>query len=207
MLVDKSYKEYLDLLSSDSPSPGGGSVSAASGGLAVSLMQMVCNLSLGKKDLQAYQDEIKGHLDASKEYKDFFIKSVDEDSEAFNLVIKAFRLAKETEEEKMARSQQIQLGYKHAAQVPFDVMKKAYDFLGHLEALVDITNQSAITDIHVSALQILACMEGAFANVTINLASIKDEDFVLEKKQAMEMMLKDAKGRIDELKNTIIERL
>lgn len=203
MLVNLDYKGYLDVLSSNEPAPGGGSVSALSGGLAVSLLQMVCNLSIGKKGLEEYQELYIEILKETNEYKEFFIKSVDEDSDAFNLVIEAFRLPKITDEEKKHRSEMIQKGYKRAANVPLNVGLKAYDFIKYQEKLVDNCNQSAITDIFVSALQTRACIEGAFANVYINLSSIKDEMFVKEYKDKMTQILEDSEKRINEIKQKI----
>lgn len=203
MLVDLDYKGYLEVLSSNEPAPGGGSVSALSGGLSVSLLQMVCNLSIGKKGLEEFDELYHQVLKETQEYKEFFIRSVDEDSDAFNLVIEAFRLAKSTDEEKKHRSEMIQKGYKHAANVPFNVGLKANDFIEYQEKLVDNCNQSAITDIYVSALQARACIEGAFANVYINLSSIKDDDFVSEYKQRMSQVLNDSKKRVERIKEKI----
>ena len=87
MLVDLDYKGYLEVLSSNEPAPGGGSVSALSGGLSVSLLQMFCNLSIGKKGLEEFDELYHQVLKETQEYKEFFIRSVDEDSDAFNLVI------------------------------------------------------------------------------------------------------------------------
>lgn len=207
MLVEKNYKEYLEILSSDSPSPGGGSVSALSGGLSVALMQMVCSLSMNKKGLEEHRDTFIQYFNEAQEYKEYFVTSVDEDSEAFSLVIDAFKLPKNTETEIQARKEAIQVGYKHAAQVPFEVGAKAYEFLDFLENMVDISNKSAITDVYVSALQLLACIQGAFVNVRINLSSIKDEDFVNEKTLEMEKILTNAQDRVNNIKMQIEKML
>lgn len=207
MLVEKNYKEYLEILSSDSPSPGGGSVSALSGGLSVALMQMVCSLSMNKKGLEEHRDTFIQYFNEAQEYKEYFVTSVDEDSEAFSLVIDAFKMPKNTETEIQARREAIQVGYKHAAQVPFEVGAKAYEFLDFLENMVDISNKSAITDVYVSALQLLACIQGAFVNVRINLSSIKDEDFVNEKTLEMEKILTNAQDRVNNIKMQIEKML
>lgn len=207
MLVDLNYRQYLEILSSNKPAPGGGSVSAASGGLAVSLLQMVCNLSIGKKNLSDYDHLYEDIISELEEYNEFFINSVDEDSQAFNLVIDAFKLPKSTDEEKAYRSRKIQEGYKHAAKVPFGVGEKAYKFIDYLEKILDKSNQSAITDVYVSAIQARACIEGAFANVSINLSSIKDKDFVNEYNDKMDYILEDSRKRIDSIKEYILKNL
>lgn len=203
MLVEKNYKEYLEVLSSNEPAPGGGSVSAMSGGLAVSLLQMVSQLSINKKGLEEYKNLHDKVLNETQQYKDFFIKAVDEDSNAFNLVIEAFKLPKGSNE----RKHQVQEGYKHAATVPFNVGLKAYELLDYIESVVDYCNESAITDIYVSALQTQACIEGAFANVSINLGSIKDESFVYEYKVKMDEILLKTKERVDILKEKIENKI
>lgn len=203
MLVEKNYKGYLDELSSNSPSPGGGSVSAISGGLAVSTMQMVCSVTIDKKGYEEYSDHFKNLYNKAQEFKDFFINAVDEDSEAFSLVIQAFRMPKATEEEKKARLTAIQQGYKHAAKVPFEIGKKAYEFLPLLEQTIDNGNKSAITDAYVSAVQLFAAIDGAFINVRINLSSIKDKEFVDKYNEEMDIMLIDANKRVTLIKEKI----
>ena len=202
-LINLDYQKYLEELSSNSPAPGGGSVSAISGGLGVSLFQMVVNLSINKKGYEEYRESYERLMEESKAYQEFFIRAVDDDSDAFNDVIKAFRMPKETEEDKEARRKAIQAGYKHAADVPFEVGKKAYDFYGFLEDIVDKCNENSITDIAVSGLQLRAALYGDFYNVRINLFAIKDEDYVKSRLEEMEKMEEDLVRREKELMEKI----
>ncbi len=204
-LINLDYSAYMDELSSKSPAPGGGSVSAISAGLAVSLFQMVINLSIDKKGYEEHRNLYEDLRDRSEAYKDFFTRAVDDDSEAFNDVIRAFRMAKESEEEKKLRSKAIQEGYKHAADVPFEVGKKAYEFYDFLEALVEKCNENSITDIAVSGLQLRAALYGAFYNVRINLTSIKDEEYVKLRLGQMEEMEENLVRRERELMAKIDE--
>lgn len=204
-LINLDYSAYMDELSSKSPAPGGGSVSAISAGLAVSLFQMVINLSIDKKGYEEHRKLYEDLMGKSQAYKDFFTRSVDDDSDAFNDVIRAFRMAKETEEEKKLRSKAIQDGYKHAADVPFEVGKKAYDFYDFLEEVVDKCNENSITDIAVSGLQLRAALYGAFYNVRINLTSIKDEQYVKLRLGQMEEMEENLVRREKELMAKIDE--
>lgn len=202
-LINYDYSQYLEVLSSNSPSPGGGSVSAMSGGLAVALFQMVCNITKDKKEFADRREEMLDFVEKTEVYKAFFTRAIDEDSEAFDLVIQAFRMPKNTEEEKSIRSKKIQEGYKHAAMVPFRVGEMGYEFIGYLEEAMDKTIASAITDIFSAALQIRACILGAFINVKINLKSIKDEEFVQELTEKIQNYEYEMNKRIEKILSEI----
>ena len=114
-LVDMNINEFLDELASNSPAPGGGSVAALSGALGTALSSMVCNLTIGKEKYEDVQDEIKDALEKSEQVRMQLTELIDKDTEAFNDVMKAFRMPKETEEQKERRRQAIQEGYITAA--------------------------------------------------------------------------------------------
>lgn len=200
MLVDNSVKDYMDVLSSDQPAPGGGSVSAVSGALGVSIMQMVASLSIGKKGLEDHQEAIKNLFDKADVYKEFFIKAIDEDSKCYPKVISAYRLPKDTDEEKEIRTEEIQKAYKYATEIPFSIGQKAHEFIDLLDDLIDISNKNIITDAYVSASQLDTCVDGALINARINLKYIKDKDFVDEKTEKIEFILKDSREKLDRIR-------
>ena len=139
---------------------------------------MVCNLTIGKEKYKDVEEKIKEILAKSEKLRKELTILIDEDTEAFNDVIKAFRMPKETDEHKKKRSNAIQEGYKTAAQVPLKTAQICTKILDIAKVLAEKGNQNSITDAAVSALMAKAGVESAILNVRINLGSIKDEAFV-----------------------------
>lgn len=177
-LASSTVKEFLSELASSSPAPGGGSVAALAGGLGAALSSMVCNLTIGKEKYADVQDEIKKALKKSEQLRKKLTNLIDKDTEAFNDVMKAFKMPKETEEQKSKRSKAIQEGYKVAAGVPLETARTCEEILDVAMVVAKKGNQSSITDAAISAIMAKAGVEGAILNVKINLGSIKDEKFV-----------------------------
>ncbi len=178
MLVNLSIKEFSQILGSDAPAPGGGSVAALSGALGADLVSMVCNLSIGKKDYESFQEELKSALEEAGSLSKKLLERVDLDTEAFTGVMKAFRMPKESEEEKNSRREAIQAGFKDAVQSPLAIASECLKVLRMTEKLLGKSNTNALSDLGVAGQQAYAGLEGAVMNVRINLPSIKDESFV-----------------------------
>jgi glutamate formiminotransferase/formiminotetrahydrofolate cyclodeaminase len=151
-LANMKISSFLSELASNSPAPGGGSVAALSGALGAALTSMVCNLTVGKEKYTDVQDEIKQVLKKSESLRKKLTDLIDKDTEAFNDVIKAFRMPKETEGQKKKRSQAIQEGYKIAATVPLETSKICEKILDVALVVAEKGNQRSITDASVSAL-------------------------------------------------------
>ncbi|UCF12054.1 MAG: cyclodeaminase/cyclohydrolase family protein, partial [Thermoplasmatales archaeon] len=177
-LVSMKVGDFLSELASDSPAPGGGSVAALAGSLGTALSSMVCNLTIGKEKYADVQQEIKDTLKKSEQLGKELIKLIDEDTEAFNDVIKAFKMPKETDEQKEKRKQAIQKGYKTAAKVPLETAKTCEKILDIAMVVAKKGNKNSITDAAVSALMAQAGVKSAILNIKINLGSIKDDKFV-----------------------------
>ena len=177
-LASSTISQFLSELASSSPAPGGGSVAALSGALAASLDSMVCQLTIGKKKYEDVQDDISELSHHIKKLHKRLIELIDEDTNAFNDVMAAFKMPKETEEQKKKRSQAIQKGYKKAAEIPLETAQTAKEVL-HLSINVARKgNKNSITDAGVAALLGYSAVYAAVLNVEINLGSIKDKDFV-----------------------------
>ena len=181
MLKELKVQDFLEVLSSDAPAPGGGSTAAFAASTAASLTCMVFNLTIGKKMYEEYNDsiktEIKSSLDKAKSSIEVFADFMDKDAEAFNDVIAAFKLPKETEEQKSKRLDAIQNGYLVALEVPLELAEKAYSLYECIDVAAAYGNKNAISDAGVASLMLQAAIESAVLNVKINLASIKDEVF------------------------------
>lgn len=178
MLAQLSVEGFLSELGSNSPAPGGGSVAALSGALGAALVTMVCSLTIGKKGYEASGNELNSGLQKSKSLADSLLKRVDLDTEAFNGVMAAFKMPKETDQDKAARTEAIQRGYREAVQSPLGIASECLDVLRISERLLGRTNTNALSDLGVAAQQAYAGLEGAVMNVKINLPSIKDAKFV-----------------------------
>ena len=211
MFINKSLKEYMADTASGDPTPGGGSVAALAGGLGSALTQMVSNLTVGKKAYEELSEEIKATiLQNSKEVEGLMndlSNIVDEDTKAFDKVMEAFKLPKESEEEKAARSQAIQDGYKIAIEVPFRCAEKCLRVLELQNVFAGYGNVNAITDVGVGTLLAYTGLEGALFNVTINLSSIKDEKYKYEMEEKVNNTLNKGKELKEELLKVVYKRL
>ncbi len=199
-LASMKVNGFLSELASSSPAPGGGSVAALAGSLGAALSSMVCNLTIGKEKYADVQDEIKETLKKSEQLRKDLTKLIDEDTEAFNDVMKAFKMPKDTEGQKKKRSKAIQDGYKTAAKVPLKTAKTCEKILDVALVIAEKGNQNSITDAAVSALMAQAGVESAILNVKINLGSIKNETFV---KKISSELDKLRKNTVKKTKNII----
>ena len=211
MFIDKSLKQYaLDTKSSD-PTPGGGSVSAYVGTLGSALTSMVGGLTFSKKNYEELPEEARTSLETNaKELEGLFedlANIVDEDTNAFDKVMEAFKMPKETDEDKKARSQAIQDGYKVALEVPLKCAEKCHRVLELQDVFAKHGNVNAITDIGVGVLLAYSGLEGALLNVTINLGSIKDEEYKNTISTKVSSLLKSAKELKEASLKVVYERL
>ncbi len=211
MFIEKSLKEYIANTSSGDPTPGGGSVAALVGSLGSALINMVSNLTVGKKAYEDLEEDIKESiLSNTKEIERLtneLAAIVDEDTKAFDGVMVAFKMPKETEEEKKIRSQAIQDGYKIALEVPLRCGQKCLEVLKLQDVFANYGNVNAITDVGVGTLLAYAGLEGALFNVTINLASIKDQEFKSLTEGKVDKLLEEGKELKESLLKIVYERL
>lgn len=180
MLSNLTITNFIDELASNSPAPGGGSVAALGASLSAALSSMVFSLTVGKKQYNNYDDSIKNLIDTKLKdanvIKSEFLNIMEEDTEVFLKVMDAFKLPKETEEEKAARSAKIEESYKLALNVPYKLAEKAYGLYDVLDVAVQYGNINAVSDAGVAALLLHASLESAVLNVKINLSSLKDAE-------------------------------
>jgi len=187
-LVSSSINCFLSELASSSPAPGGGSVAALSGALGSALSSMVCNLTMGKEKYKDVEAEIKEVLCTSEKLRKDLTRLIDEDTNAFNDVMKAFKMPKDSEEQKKHRSKAIQEGYKKAALVPMRTAKLCAEVFDVAYVVAKKGNTNSITDAGVAALMANAGVRAAMLNVRINLSSIKDENFVAQLEKELELL-------------------
>lgn len=177
-LIDMNLKEFSEETASESPAPGGGSISAYMGAMGVALGTMVANLSSHKRGWDDRWEEFSDWAVKGKEYHDQLIKMVDEDTNAFNAIMDAFGLPKKTDEEKAARKKAIDDATRYAIEVPFKVMKLCYESMEVMKAMAEIGNPNSVSDAGVGALAARSGVMGAFLNVKINTSGFSDEAYV-----------------------------
>jgi formiminotetrahydrofolate cyclodeaminase len=198
-LVKMNIKMFLDELASSSPAPGGGSVAALSGALGAALSSMVCNLTRGKQGYEAAQDEIKEILQRSEELRKHLTELIDKDTEAFNEVMKALTMPKETEDQKEHRRHAMQNAFKHAADVPLETARKCTQILDVARIVAEKGNKNSISDAAVSALMAQTGLQAAMLNVRINLCSIKDTEYVQKVSTELDELLQNAMEKSAEI--------
>lgn len=206
-LLNMNLREFANETASESPAPGGGSISAYVGSLGISLATMVANLSSHKRGWDDRWEEFGEWAERGQAIKDALLKMVDEDTNSFNAIMAAFRLPKGTPEEKKARSQAIQAATKYAIEIPFKVMELSIASFEVIKAMAEIGNPNSVTDAGVGGLCARAAVHGAFMNVKINSGDLKDKDFVNEVLSKGEALAKQAdalEAEIQELVNAKI---
>jgi len=194
-LVEKKVTGFLDELASSSPAPGGGSVSALAGALGASLVSMVAHVTVGKKKYAAVEEEMKSVVPAAEDLRQQLTASVDRDTDAFNEVMAAFGLPKETDEQKSARSAAIQQATKKATTVPLSVVELCRKAIDLAVQVATNGNANAVSDAGVSSLMIQAACRGAWYNVMINVGGISDADFVKDVKTKADGWMREVDDR------------
>jgi glutamate formiminotransferase/formiminotetrahydrofolate cyclodeaminase len=177
-LIRMDLAAFADETASESPAPGGGSISAYVGSLGISLATMVANLSSHKKGWDDRWEEFSNWAEKGQKIKNELLRLVDADTAAFNKIMTAFSLPKSTDEEKKIRTDAIQSATKFAIEVPFKVMQLSYDSLEVIKAMAEIGNPNSVSDAGVGALCARSAVMGAFMNVRINASGYNDKTFV-----------------------------
>jgi methenyltetrahydrofolate cyclohydrolase len=207
MKTTKSLQEYINELSSGSPTPGGGNVSAFCGVLACSLGIMVCNLTIGKKKYADVENEIKDVFNNLEKFKSEFIKLADEDNKAFDKVMEAFRLPKETDFEKQTRSEKIEQATLDAAVVPSKVIETCRSVYPFFKTVAAKGNRNSVSDAGVAASLLLTASEGAFLNVMINCYSLSNRIIGNEFLKNTEVIFEEVKMNAENILNDVKKKL
>lgn len=192
-LVNQKVVDFVDEVSRDTPAPGGGSISALAGALGAALASMVANLSVGKAEFDPQYEGLCELAEQAQHVKDELIYAVDADTEAFNEVLEAMRMPKDTPEQNEARAAALREGYKAAARVPLRTAELCNQALKLCQSAAQIGNEAVMSDVAVGALMAYAGIQGAIYNVRINLPQTEDSSFIEEMNKKLDQLLKDAK--------------
>jgi formiminotetrahydrofolate cyclodeaminase len=199
--------DFLDELASASATPGGGSAAALTGAMGAALVSMVCNVTIGKRGFVDVEQELQGVRKESERLRHRLLALAEADSEAFDQVMAAYRLPKETDGERAARKVAIQYALKQATQVPLETATACAAVLGLIDQVLPKINPNALSDGGAAALLAEAGMQGAQLNVIINLADIHDADFTGEKQHELDDVLQKVNGAKERVFSYVLRHL
>ncbi len=206
-MVDKSCKEFIEVLASKAPVPGGGGAAALGGAIGMALCNMVGNLTVGKKKYADVEPEVKELLERGYKIISELEALVDKDAEVFEPLSKAYGLPKNTPEEIKFKEETLEKCSKDACSVPMEIMRKSYEGIKILKRMGEIGSMLAISDVGCGVVFMKAALISGKLNVIINLNTIKDQDFVRSTKEEMEHLVSDGSKIADETLELVISKL
>ena len=206
-LVNLSVEKFINEVSSSSPAPGGGSVSALSGSLGAALMSMVANLTYNKKGYEEYNQKISDIGTFAQKSKKDLLVLIDQDTDAFDGIMNAFKMSKKTDEEKRERLQCIEQATKAAIETPLSIMNKCKDMFSIIEVLLKYGNKNSFSDAAVALELLNSAIRGAYYNVKINLRDIKDKEYINNKVDESNSILSETSNIYNKVLNLIDKEL
>lgn len=207
MVESMTIQEFLDVLSSKEPVPGGGGASALAGALGNALGQMVANLTIGKKKYALVEDEIKELAERMKGIQGQFSALADQDAKVFAPLAKCYSLPSGTEEEKAYKAEIMEARLLDASLVPMEIMEKASEMLEIMDILADKGSRMAVSDVGVGVQFIRTALLGAVMNVYINTKSMKNREKAEEMNEKAERLIKEGTEAADRIYQKVLEQL
>ena len=207
MIGSMTIQEFLDVLSSKEPVPGGGGASALAGALGNALGQMVANLTIGKKKYALVEDEIKELAERMKGIQGQFTQLADQDAKVFAPLAKCYSLPSDTEEEKAYKAEVMEARLLDASLVPMEIMEKASEMLEIMDILADKGSRMAVSDVGVGVQFIRTALLGAVMNVYINTKSMKNREKAEEMNEKAERLIKEGTEAADRIYQKVLEQL
>ena len=207
MVESMTIQEFLDVLSSKEPVPGGGGASALAGDLGNALGQMVANLTIGKKKYALVEDEIKELAERMKGIQGQFSALADQDAKVFAPLAKCYSLPSGTEEEKAYKAEVMEARLLDASLVPMEIMEKASEMLEIMDILADKGSRMAVSDVGVGVQFIRTALLGAVMNVYINTKSMKNREKAEEMNEKAERLIKEGTEAADRIYQKVLEQL
>jgi glutamate formiminotransferase/formiminotetrahydrofolate cyclodeaminase len=206
-LASLTVAGFADETSSDSPAPGGGSVAALCGALASALAAMVAALTHGKKGHEESREEMDRLAQDAQIHKDAFLAAIDDDTQAFNRVMDAMRLPKNTDENQAARAAAMEAANRVATEIPLGVLRRGVEILPLVRAAAERANPNSISDAGVAAAAARAAADGAYLNVRINLGGIEDATFKESTRKEADRLVAEARSETDAIRQHVEKHL
>lgn len=189
MIKDKSIQVFLDELASKASTPGGGSAAAIIGAMGAALISMVANFTVGKKGYEDVDADAQEILDKSEKFRTQLTDMIKADVDVFNKVMGAYGMAKDTDEQKAARTAAIQAALKEATDVPLACARLSAEVIKLCQPIAEKGNKNVISDAGVAVLAGQAALRSAALNVYINIGGIKDEAFVKDRQKQLDEIM------------------
>ncbi len=202
-----SVNEFLDKLASHDATPGGGSAAAVMGAQSAALTSMVCQLTIGKAQYAGVEQDMQDLLSQSEALRHRLTAMIQEDVEVFDQLMACYRLPKNSDEEKTARSAKIQAVLKQATQVPLDCAKACAEAIRLSQIAAEKGSLGVISDAGVAVMAAYAGLKSAALNVYINIGSLKDQAFAQQKQQELEAILSSADVKTEEIYQLVKDKL
>lgn len=206
-LIQLSVNKFTTLTASESPAPGGGSISASIGAFGAALSTMVANLSAHKRGWDERWEEFSDWAEKGKYFTDELLKLVDEDTNAFNKIMEAFQLPKKSDIEKKTRLEAIEQATKYAIEIPYKILQISYKSMNVIEAMAKIGNPNSVSDAGVGALAARTAVMGAYLNVKINCKDLSDKSFVSNILSKSEEIVANAQKKEKEILAIVNEKI
>lgn len=207
MIKEQVIQDFLDVLSSKEPVPGGGGASALCGAVGNALGQMVANLTVGKKKYAEAEPEVKEHLEKMVKLQAEFTALADDDAKVFAPLAKAYSLPSETDEQKAYKAEVMETNLLAASAVPLQIMEKSMQMLTILDRLADIGSRMAVSDVGVAVQSTRAALLGAAMNVYINTKSMKDRNKAEELNNSANKMIEEGSRQADRIYDKVLKAL
>jgi len=207
MTKDETIGKFLDDLASERPTPGGGGAAAVMGAIGAALVSMVANLTIGKKNYEAVEEDLKAARAEAERVRAELTAAIEEDVVAFNSVMGAYGLPRATDEEKAARTAAIQAALKDATLAPLRAVKACFEVIGLSQAAADKGNLNVISDAGVAVLAANAGLRSAALNVYINAKAIKDREFAESRIAEVEALLAAAAEKTEAVYKVVRDKI
>ena len=206
-MLDKTCNEFLEVLASKAPVPGGGGAAALGGAIGMALSNMVGNLTVGKKKYAEVEDEVKELIARGSQIIEELKSLVDKDAEVFEPLSKAYGLPAETEEQKKIKEETLEKCSKEACSVPMEIMRKAFEGIKIHQRMGEIGTKIAISDVGCGVVFLKSALISGMLNVVINLNTIKDQDFVEKTRAEMDRLLEEGSKIADETLQVVLNKI
>lgn len=207
MIKDMSIQTFLDELAGKASTPGGGAAAAISGAMGAALISMVANFTIGKKGYEEVEEESRDILDKAEKLRANLTEAINDDVRVFDRVMASYGMPKETDEEKTARSAEIQAALKEATDVPLECARLCREVVNLSQPIADKGNNNVISDAGVAVLAGYAGLRSAALNVYINIGGIKDEEFVADRRKKLDSLLDDMDALKEEIYDIVKSKL
>lgn len=207
MIKDMNIQSFLDELAAKSSTPGGGGAAALSGAMGAALVSMVANFTVGKSGYESVDEEFKSILTTSEKLRTKLIQAIDDDAKVFNRVMAAYGMKKNTDNEKIARSDEIQAALKEATDVPLECAHLCQEIINLSLIAAKKGNMNVISDAGVAVLVAYAGLKSAALNVKINISGIKDHEFSNNRSKQLESLLENIETLKEDIYNIVKDKL